>query len=117
MSEKAQGTQTIPKAFGMVQSSESRQIGTNAKPLSQDEYNVQFEQEATAFEAMREKLLEEYEGKFVAVYRGKIIDFDDDERALFIRVLSKYGVQMPIYFQQVLREGIPIVDIPGIDID
>ena len=117
MSEKAQSTQTVPKAFGMVRSSESRQIGTNAKTLSQDEYDAQFEREAAVFEAMREQLLEEYEGKFVVVYRGKIIDFDDDERALFMRVLSKYGVQTPIYFQQVLKEGIPIVDIPGIDID
>ena len=116
MSEEAQSTQTGLRSK-LVRSSESRQIGTNAKPLSPDEYNARFEREAAAFEAMRKQLLEEYEGKFVAVYRGKIIDFDDDERALFIRVLSKYGVQTPIYFQQVLREGIPIVDIPGIDID
>jgi len=95
MSEKAQSTQN----------------------LSPDEYDAQFEWEANAFEAMREQLLEKHEGKFVAVYQGKIIDFDDSERTLFIRVLSKYGVQTPIYFQQVLKEGIPIVDIPGIDID
>ena len=88
-----------------------------AQTLPPDEYDIQFKRETTAFEAMREQLLEEYEGKFVAIHQGKVIDFDDDERALFIRVLSKYGVQTPIYFQQVLKEGIPIVDIPGIDID
>jgi hypothetical protein len=48
----------------MMRSSEPRQIGTNAKPLSHDEYNAQFEREAAAFEAMREQLLEEYEGNF-----------------------------------------------------
>jgi hypothetical protein len=90
MSEKAQGTQTIPKAFGMVQSSESRQIGTNAKPLSQDEYNVQFEQEATAFEAMREKLLEECEGKFVAVYGAKLLIL----MMTNVRFLSEYYLNM-----------------------
>jgi len=117
MSEKSHSTQTAPKAFGIVPSNESRQLETNAQLLSPDEYDVQFEREAAAFEAMREQLLEEYESKFVAVYQGKMIDFDDDERALFIRVLSQYGVRTPIYFQQVLKEGIPIVDIPGIDID
>lgn len=82
----------------------------STQALSQGEYDSQFEREAAAFEAMREQLLGEHEGKFVAVYQCKIIDFDDNERTLFIRVLSKYGVQTP-------KEGIPIVDIPGIDID
>ena len=85
--------------------------------LSHDDYNTRFEHEIKAFEAKREELLEKYEGKFVAFYKDKVIDSDDDKTALFQRVLSKYGHDTPIYFQQVLKEGIPIYDIPGIDID
>ena len=85
--------------------------------LLHDEYNTQFECEVEAFEAKREELLKKYEGKFVAFYKGEVIDFDDDKTALFQRVLDKYGYDTPIYFQQVLKEGIPIYDIPGIDID
>ena len=85
--------------------------------LSYDEYNTQFEHEVKAFEARHEELLEKYEGKFVAFYKGEIVDFDDDKNALFQRVLGKYGYNTPIYFQQVLKEGIPTYDIPGIDID
>jgi hypothetical protein len=85
--------------------------------LSYDEYNTQFEREVEAFEAKREELLKKYEGKFVAFYKGEVIDFDNDKTALFQRVLDKYGYDTPIYFQQVLKEGIPVYDIPGIDID
>jgi len=84
---------------------------------SYNEYNAQFEHEVKAFEAKREELLRRYEGKFVAFYKGQVIDFDDDKNALFQRVLGKYGYDTPIYFQQVLKEGIPVYDIPGIDID
>lgn len=85
--------------------------------FSHDIFNTQFEHEVEAFEAKREELLEKYESKFVAFYKGEVIDFDDDKTALFQRVLGKYGYDTPIYFQQVLKEGIPVYDIPGIDID
>ncbi|MBC8228389.1 hypothetical protein H8E77_02430, partial [bacterium] len=48
MSEKAQSTQTGLRSK-LVRSSELAKL-TNAKPLSQDEYDVQFEREASAFE-------------------------------------------------------------------
>jgi hypothetical protein len=81
------------------------------------EYDRQWLQEVETFEDKRPQLLEKYEGQYVAFYQGEVIDADDDDKALFLRVCEKYGWDTPIYFQWVLREGIPIVNVPGIDID
>ena len=84
--------------------------------VSPDEkYNIQFEGEVTAFEAMREQLLRNYDGKFVAIYQGEVADVDEDDTALYGRMLDKYGDDAPFYIQQVLGGGIPTVSIPGID--
>jgi len=53
----------------------------------------------------------------VAFYQGEVIDADEDDKELFLRVCEKYGWNTPIYFQWVRREGIPTVVVPGIDID
>ncbi|MBI3762110.1 MAG: hypothetical protein HY260_09650 [Chloroflexi bacterium] len=45
-------------------------------------WQERFEAEARAYEAMRESLLKEYADKFVAVYKGKVIDSDVDKCAL-----------------------------------
>ena len=68
------------------------------------------------FEQMHEKLLKKYEGKCVAFYEGKVLDFDDDERELVVRIRRKHGYDLPIYIQQVLKEGIPIEVLSGINI-
>lgn len=73
-------------------------------------WRERFEAEAQAFEAMRENLLKEYAGKFVAVYKGKVIDSDQDKRTLGKRVFARYG-RAPIYFQQVTAEPLPAVRI------
>ena len=85
--------------------------------LSYEEYNRQFERQCDLFEQMREKLLGKYEGKYVAFYEGNVLDFDDDERELVIRIRRVHGYELPIYTQQVLKDGIPIEVVPGIDID
>jgi hypothetical protein len=40
-----------------------------------------------------------------------------NEGRLVDRLLEKYGHETPIYIQHVSKEGIPIFNIPGIDID
>jgi hypothetical protein len=42
---------------------------------------------------------------------------NEDGGELYDHVLDKYGDDTPIYFQKVVKEVIPIVTIPGIDID
>ena len=93
-------------------------IATVSHPkLSDEEYNRQFEIQCALFEQMRDRLLETYEGQYVAFYEGSVLDFDDSDRELVIRIRRVYGYDLPIYVQQVLKEGIPIEDVPGMDID
>ncbi|MBI1925590.1 hypothetical protein HYR99_15220 [Candidatus Poribacteria bacterium] len=85
--------------------------------LTGEEYDARFEQEVAVYIAMHPQLIEKYEGKWVAVYGGQVIDVDDDFATLYDRVLDKYGDDTPIFFHQVTREVFQIVNIPGIDID
>ncbi len=89
----------------------------SAPMLSDEEYDVRFDQEVAAYVAMHPQLLEKYEGKWVAVYGGQVVDVDDDHVALIDRVLDEYGDDTPIFFHQVTKEVFQIVNIPGIDID
>jgi cell division GTPase FtsZ len=68
-------------------------------------------QEATAFfEANRRKLLDKYEGKYLAILNRKVIDADDDFSLLAERVYSHYGYK-DIYMPRVER-GKTILHIP-----
>ena len=48
-------------------------------------------QELTAFERMKPELLKSHNGKWVAIHKGELVDFDDDEIALAKRVYAKFG--------------------------
>ena len=80
--------------------------------LSREELIDRIKKEKLAFEAMKDDLLlnEELKGKFVAVFKGEIVDFDKDERKLVKRIFEKYGYA-PIYIQKVEKE-IPVEEIP-----
>jgi len=43
------------------------------------------------FEENREKLVEEYDGKFIAIYKRDVVDFDEDVGRLVKRVEEKYS--------------------------
>ena len=49
----------------------------------------------------------EYEGKYVAVLNGQVVDSDGDERALVQRVYQKFGYQ-PMYVQLVTLGSLPV---------
>ena len=65
-----------------------------------------FEAEKRAFEAMREQLLSQYEGQFVAIYKGQVVDHDFDMLRLGLRVNCQFGYG-PIYVQLVTCEELP----------
>jgi hypothetical protein len=48
------------------------------------------ESEAAAFAAMHHELVAQYLGKYIAMYQGQVIDFDDDEKQLVERIAMKY---------------------------
>lgn len=56
--------------------------------------------EEAAFRRQHAALLEEYEGDFVAMHNGRVIDHDKDEMALFHRIRQQYP-QVGILIKQV----------------
>lgn len=80
--------------------------------INQEDLEV-WEKEKNAFAMMKKFLLSEenYKGKFVAIYGGKIVDHDADDRELAKRVYEKYGYH-PIYFGRVTEE-IKIIELPS----
>jgi predicted RNase H-like HicB family nuclease len=69
-----------------------------------------FEDAIAFFESHKEELLKAYEGKYVAIIDGKVVDSDEDGVALPLRVYKKYGYKA-IYMPKVERER-RIVHIP-----
>ena len=49
---------------------------------------------------MEKDLLEDYKGKFVAVFKGKVVGSDESIQKLAKKVYKKYGY-IPLYVQKV----------------
>jgi len=71
-----------------------------------------WERERRAFLELRPSLLSTHSGKYVAIHEGRVVDRDEDEIALGLRVYSKFGYQ-PIYFGRVSTDAPRIVRIPS----
>lgn len=65
-----------------------------------DEKRESIRQETAVFRAMHSQLLEKYVGQFVAIFQGKLIDYDTDQLVLYRRVSQKYG-NNPILIKKV----------------
>ena len=52
------------------------------------------QKESAAYQAMLETLLTEYEGEFVAVYGGRVVDHNADESLLVERIEDRYPDQV-----------------------
>jgi uncharacterized protein DUF5678 len=66
-----------------------------------------FAAERQAFWSLHSQLLEKYEGKYVAILNGKVVDSDADKRALAQRLYREFGYQ-PVYVQLVMAASLPI---------
>ena len=64
---------------------------------------IEFQEAKAFFEANRRKLLDKYEGKYIAILNRGIIDADDDFSLLAERVYSRYGYK-DIYLPKVERK-------------
>ena len=69
-----------------------------------DEVRWALKRETDAFRAMHTELLGKHHGQFVAIYQGQVIDHDDDQLALFMRVDERYP-DTPVLIKQVLPES------------
>jgi hypothetical protein len=56
---------------------------------------------------LRERLLDQYEGEYVAIHQGHVVDHDTDKIKLGLRVYQRFGYR-PIYAQLVSRQGLPV---------
>lgn len=54
-------------------------------------YQRDFEAEKAAFERLHASLRDQYDGMFVAVHRGHVVDSDPDLQSLVSRFFSEYG--------------------------
>ena len=72
-----------------------------------DENAALFEAEKKAFWALRGQLLDQYEGQYVAIHQGRVVDHDTDKLKLGLRIYRRFGYQ-PIYVQLVSRHGLPV---------
>ena len=70
---------------------------------------VRLEREYEAFHKMKERLVkdEKYRDKWVAIFYGKLIDFDEDGSALAKRVYEKYGYET-ILIERVVEKEKPL---------
>jgi predicted transcriptional regulator len=59
--------------------------------------------EEQSFRAQHATLLEQYAGRFVAMHDGQVIDSDDDELALYLRVRERFPA-VGILIKQVVAD-------------
>ncbi len=60
-------------------------------------------QEEKMYEAQHSQLLAQYEGKFIALHDGQVIDSDTDELKLYLRIRHQYPL-LGILIKQVAAE-------------
>lgn len=65
-------------------------------------------QEEIAYRLLHAELLTQFEGKFVAIYRGQVIDSDPDQLAL-VRRIAKNQPNQVVLIRQVLRIPEPAI--------
>ena len=71
--------------------------------VEQDEQIIQIEREQQAYETQHKRLLAKYGGQYIAMRKGKVVDYDKDSSALWQRVHKRFGRQ-PILITPVLHE-------------
>ena len=71
--------------------------------VEQDERIAQIEREQQAYETQHKRLLAKYDGQYIAMRKGKVVDYDKDSSALWQRVHQRFGRQ-PILITPVLHE-------------
>lgn len=87
------------------------EVLVNSIQISNRRYQAQtdaLEKERDAYLAMHSQLLESYAGQYVAIYQGKLLDYDADYGALSERVRTKYP-KTTIWVSQVTPEPIQTI--------
>jgi hypothetical protein len=78
-----------------------------------DENLIAFEQEIAAFEVLKPALMEEYAGKYVAIYQGKVVASGDNKLEVSRQVREQYGL-VNYYVERVAPDSPRTVRIPSV---
>jgi PHD/YefM family antitoxin component YafN of YafNO toxin-antitoxin module len=70
-----------------------------------------FEREREAYAQLEESLRPQYEGLYVAIRGGQVVDSDADELTLIMRVYERFGYG-PMYVRKV-GAPLPVVRVPS----
>lgn len=65
------------------------------------------------FLRMKDQLKDQYEGRYVAIHEGRVVDSDPDAAALLDRFCETFGEEVSVYFGFVGEE--PELIVPGVD--
>jgi hypothetical protein len=83
-----------------------------APDLSGHQFNSdKWQREFQEFLRLKPRLLEKYDGQYVAVHEGQVVDSGPDQVELAMRVYSKHGY-CPIYVGLVTDQPEPMYRIP-----
>lgn len=61
---------------------------------------AKIEKELTAFKQQHDALRTQYEGDYVAIHEGEVIEHDSDLRTLHLRVIERFGT-IPVLLKKV----------------
>jgi hypothetical protein len=75
-------------------------LPTSRSLLGEDIEDAPFWKEVVAFASMPESRLLPYHDKYIAVYRGNVVDSDADEAKLALRFYRTFGY-VPVYIHRV----------------
>jgi hypothetical protein len=103
-SSKSGTAAPVELATSAVADVETTDISITAMPwLREDIEDAPFWKEVSAFNQLPQTLIDEYFGKYVAVYQGNIVDSDNDEGELALRFYRTFGY-VPVYIHKVGTE-------------
>lgn len=76
---------------------------SNVPWLREDIEEAPFWKEVSAFNQLPQTMIDEFYGRYVAVYQGNIVDSDTDEGELALRFYRTFGY-VPVYIHKVGTE-------------
>ena len=98
------GTMTRLKTIAAEEGATPQDLAEKAiRRFLRFETRRKIQREDNAFCAMHAELWGRYPDQYVAVYRGKVVDHDPDQLALFRRVEERYP-DVPVLIRQVTPE-------------
>jgi predicted transcriptional regulator len=77
-----------------------------------EEHKRRIEAEQRIYEATHHELVQEFLGKHIAMYEGKLIDFDEDGVALHQRIRLRYG-NAPVLVTPVFNTPRQVIRLRG----